>query len=144
MPIYSKPARLAISILIHVADHEVEHFSTVREIASETGVSEPTVAKLLQVLAKEGILESRKGPGGGFRLAHSPADISLLRVVTAVEGGEPLTDCAGGLPNCSELNPCPLHEKWKGVKAELVRFLEGTSLYELLAAARRMGRLARG
>lgn len=144
MAIYSKPAKLAVRILVQVAGHEEEgQLCAVRDVAVETGVSEPTVAKILQMLAKDGVLESRKGPGGGFRLAKPAQEISLLRIVTAIEGGTPLADCAGGFEECSELNPCPLHPRWKSVKAAVIQFLEGTSLYDLLKAARRVRQVER-
>ncbi|MFQ5692061.1 MAG: RrF2 family transcriptional regulator, partial [Nitrospinota bacterium] len=82
-----------------------------------------------------------KGPGGGFRLVSPPREITLWQIVTAVEGGEPLSDCVGGLEGCSEANPCALHSRWKGVKAQLVRFLEETTLHDIRVAARHVGQL---
>jgi Rrf2 family protein len=139
MAIYSKPAKLAIHILRYIADQNGEQLCTARDLAIESGVSEPTVAKVLQALAKDGILDSRKGPGGGFRMVHPASEISLWRIVTAIEGSPPLLDCVGGFEECSELNPCPLHEKWKVVKAELVSFLEETSLKDIVIAAHKTG-----
>ena len=142
MSIYSKPAKLAIHILRYIAEQNGEHLCTAHDLALESGVSEPTVAKVLQALAKEGILESRKGPGGGFRLALPPKKISLWWIIEALEGGPPLSGCIGGFKNCSDLDPCPLHDKWKRVKADLVRFLEGTSLQDVVTAARQIGQFA--
>ena len=141
MSFYSKPTKQAILILTHIADWRNERFYTVRDVSMMTGVSDPTATKVLQMLAKDGLVESRKGPGGGFRLALPPEEVKIFRVVTAMEGGEPFSDCIGGLENCSEANPCPLHEDWKKVKKPLIRFLEETSLLDILSAARRMGRI---
>ena len=141
MTIYSKPSKIAVRVLSYLASKEPDAVHAVREVAKETGVSEPTVAKTLQTLAKAGLLKSRKGPGGGFVLAAVPGDVSLARIVAAFEGNDFFPDCIGGLEECSDLAPCPLHEKWKSMKASLVEFLEDTSLKELVAVTRRRERL---
>jgi Rrf2 family protein len=120
-----------------MADLDGEKPCTVREVAAETGISEPTVAKILQILAKDGILRSRKGPGGGFRLGFPAGEITLYQIVSAVEGKELFDECLGGLPVCSESDPCPLHEKWKSAKQGLVLFLDATTLFDLVAVMRK-------
>jgi Rrf2 family protein len=141
MTIYSKPSKIAVRILSHLASKESGTVHAVRIVAKETGVSEPTVAKTLQTLAKVGLLKSRKGPGGGFILAALPGDVSLARIVSAFEGDNFFPDCIGGLEECSDLAPCPLHDKWKSMKNSLVEFLEDTSLKELVSVMRRREKL---
>ena len=114
----------------------MEKLSSVRDISSATGISEPTVAKTLQLLVKEGLLDSRKGPGGGFHLAISPELITLGRILRAVEGKEPFSECIAGLQTCSEDNVCPLHDKWEIVKQELINFLDSTTLEEMVLAVK--------
>ena len=127
-------------MLTHIAQSGMDQLSTVRDVSKATGISEPTVAKTLQLLVKEGILGSKKGPGGGFQLLVSPELITLRRIVRTVEGKEPFAECLGGLQTCSEENVCPLHEKWKIVKQGLVDFLDSTTLQEMALAVKKAER----
>ena len=136
MAIYSKSSQYAVSMLTQIARSGMEKLSSVRDISSATGISEPTVAKTLQLLVKEGLLDSRKGPGGGFHLAVSPELITLGRILRAVEGKEPFSECIAGLQTCSEDNVCPLHDKWEIVKQELINFLDSTTLEEMVLAVK--------
>ncbi len=133
MALYSKSVQNAVSILSHIAGGE-DGPQTVREISEMTGISAPTVAKTVQPLVKKRILKSRKGPGGGFVLAHPPGDINLGIIILAIEGKEPFEDCVAGLASCSEDNACPLHERWKPVKTGLLAFLESTNLDDMVRA----------
>lgn len=134
MAIYSKSTQYAVNMLAHIAHTGEETLNRVRDVSRATGISEPTVAKTLQVLVKEGILGSKKGPGGGFYLAVPPAQVTLGTILRAVEGKEPFSECVAGLQSCSEDNVCPLHDKWKIVKQELTNFLDSTTLQDMAAA----------
>ncbi|MEE9255929.1 MAG: Rrf2 family transcriptional regulator [bacterium] len=137
--IYSKPTKVAIRILTHFAGGGRERFHTGREVSAGTGISEPTVAKTLQCLAKEGILESRKGPGGGFRLALPPEQISLRRIVYTIDGGDPFDACISCSSKCEDDPLCPLHDKWKGVKEVIFDFMDSTSVRDMHEAVTRKG-----
>ncbi len=132
MSIYSKPSRLAVRFLTHLARQRGDALHSVREVSRATGISRPTSAKILQALAKEGILESRKGPGGGFRLVSKPEELSLARIVAAVQGKDFFSECVGGWKGCSSSNPCPLHESWSRVRGAMEEFLAKTTLGDIL------------
>ncbi len=134
MAIYSNSTQYAVNMLAHIAHMGEETLNRVRDVSRATGISEPTVAKTLQVLVKEGILGSKKGPGGGFYLAVPPAQVTLGTILRAVEGKEPFSECVAGLQSCSEDNVCPLHDKWKIVKQELTNFLDSTTLQDMAVA----------
>lgn len=74
--------------------------ASAREIASRLKVSEAHLAKVFQRLAKTGLLESRRGPGGGFRLGRSPKEISLLDIYQALDGPLPDEPCLFNKPVC--------------------------------------------
>lgn len=139
MAIYSKATQHAVSMLTHIAMTDANQFSSVREVSTATGISEPTVAKTLQVLVKEGLLGSRKGPGGGFYLAEDTDSITLGRIVRAIEGRELFAECVAGLKSCSEENVCPLHEKWSLMKQGLIDFLDSTTLSDMVLAVKNKG-----
>ena len=138
MAIYSKSTQYAVNMLSHIAQLGEKKPSTVHDVSMATEISEPTVAKTLQVLVKEGILSSKKGPGGGFYLASSPDVVTLGSILMAIEGKEPFGECIAGLESCNEENVCPLHDKWKIVKQELIDFLESTTLRDMASAVKNL------
>jgi Rrf2 family protein len=102
-------------------------------VAREIGAPQNYLGKLLKLLAEEGIVESQKGLGGGFRLARRPRQISLLDVVAPIEHINRWSGCILGQPECSEKAPCAIHHRWKGVRDSYLRILRGTTIAELAA-----------
>jgi Rrf2 family protein len=77
------------------------------------GVASPYLAKVLHRLSKEGLVETKRGYQGGYRIGRSAASIRLLDVVRAIEGGDSTERCMLGMAQCSDDRACPLHEFWK-------------------------------
>jgi Rrf2 family protein len=101
-------------------------------VAREIGAPPNYLGKLLQMLAREGLVQSQKGLGGGFRLARDPAAISLLDVVEPIEQVSRWSGCILGRPECSDSAPCALHERYKKVRNDYLRLLRDTTLADLL------------
>jgi Rrf2 family transcriptional regulator, iron-sulfur cluster assembly transcription factor len=104
----------ALTILPEDGSYRLAQF-----LAKELGIPGPYLAKILQSLAQSGILESVRGPKGGFRFAKAPTLITVGDVVEALEGPEAMDRCAMGFPGCGPENPCPMHIAWSEVKAQL-------------------------
>jgi Rrf2 family protein len=102
-------------------------------IAKEIGAPQNYLGKLLKALAEEGLAESQKGLGGGFRLARDARKISLLDVIEPIEHISRWSGCILGRPECSEVNPCAIHDRWKAVRDAYLRMLQRTTLAELVA-----------
>jgi Rrf2 family protein len=134
MMIYSKPCEYAIRALSYLARSSSGTPAQGQEIAKEEGIPGPILGKVLQELVRKGLLESRRGPGGGFRLARRPQLITLRDVVAAMDGLDQFLECAVGLENCSDESPCPLHDTWKGLRTQLMNYLEQTTLADMAAA----------
>jgi Rrf2 family protein len=101
-------------------------------VAREIGAPPNYLGKLLQMLAREGLVQSQKGLGGGFRLARDPGAISLLAVVEPIEQVSRWSGCILGRPECSDTFPCALHERYKQVRNDYLRLLRDTTLADLL------------
>lgn len=119
-------------------------FLLAKEVAERTGLPVPYLAKVLQSLAHAGILDSVRGPHGGFRLARPAAEITLADVVAALNDLESEA-CVMGFTQClSRVKPCPLHQAWCEAKAGLdetmahltVRDLRGVDLTHLKVVPR--------
>lgn len=85
----------------------------IREIAAGIEASEHTVGKLLQVLVKEDIINSVKGPSGGFFVSKVQLKRPIILIVEAIDGKQVFRECALGLSKCSATHPCPLHGAYK-------------------------------
>ena len=95
--LYSKPCEYAIRALTHVALTPKNSEVRGAEIARLEHLPGPVLAKILQELVRKGLLRSRRGPGGGFRLARRAELITLRDVVAAVDGLDQFLECAVGL-----------------------------------------------
>lgn len=98
----------------------VQHTSSTRfsigEIASEINENNHTVGKLLQKLTKAGIINSIKGPNGGFYITEQQRQLHVINIVEAIDGTEVFTECGLGFDKCSESKPCPFHNEFKHVR----------------------------
>ncbi len=82
----TKEADYAVMLLGCLAAHPPGKVYTAREAAASTGLPLPMVSKILRGLARERVLESQRGAGGGYRLERAPAQTSVAQVIRAVEG----------------------------------------------------------
>lgn len=131
---FSKACEYGIKAIIFIAQQsKAGERVSLKAVARETNSPEPFTAKILQQLTRSGLLLSLKGPTGGFSLGKVADKISLAEVVAAIDGDKLFTGCGLGLAECSEEKPCPLHDKFMHVRAELKEMLEGTSLADTTA-----------
>jgi Rrf2 family transcriptional regulator, iron-sulfur cluster assembly transcription factor len=99
----------AMSRLAELFAVDPEHRVSSIEIARSRNLPKPVVAKILTILAQAGLVSGYPGPGGGYRLARPPAEISLLDVVDIFERDED-DACPFGPGWCGHNDPCPLHD----------------------------------
>lgn len=100
----------------------------IKEIAEQVDSPEHFLAKILQDLSRKGLVQSTKGPNGGFYLDAQCLKRPLADIVTAVDGQEIFTGCGMGLKQCSEKNPCPLHKEFKKVRNQITHMLNNTTI----------------
>jgi Rrf2 family protein len=125
----SKKADYGLIALKHLAQHAEASISA-REIASEYNIPAELLAKVLQKLARKGLLVSQHGMNGGYVLARDPSKISIVDVVEALEGPIGITPCERG-SNCEQLEFCSVRDPLMKLKVKVVRVLGDTSIYEL-------------
>jgi len=109
----------------------VDRYVGAAQIASRIKAPANYLGKLLQKLARAGVVVGRKGSQGGFRLARSPGDITLLEVLEPVEHVMSERGCVLGKASCVHREPCSLHKKWSAVREEYFSFLRTTTLDEV-------------
>lgn len=105
---------------------------TAPTLAAETGLPAPTVSKLLRMLAKADLLDSQRGPQGGYSLARDPQHISMAEIITAIEGPIALMECLSDVTSdCDVEAICPTRTNWSRINHAIRRALEGISLDEM-------------
>ena len=132
--IYSRSAEYAIRAVVHLAMLAPGEYALAKTIAEETGIPSHFLAKILQELARDGFLKSSKGPGGGFRLGQAAEELSMLRIVEAVDGAGRFDRCIGGSPECNDRVACGMHDSWKALRSRIIDYLGGTSVADLAKA----------
>lgn len=124
----SEAASLALHTMALLAS-ETDRVISVRESASFLDVSEAHLAKVLQRLSQAGFVDSTRGPKGGFYLAKSPEDITLLDIYEVIEGKIEARDCLLHRPICKN-GKCIFGDLLKSMREDIVDHLSKTSLSE--------------
>jgi Rrf2 family protein len=94
------------------------------EVARRQDISPTFLGKIVQSLARAGILATRRGVGGGIQLARPVESITLLQVIEAVEGSLAVNTCVGSSPMCTQLDTCPAFPVWCRVQEALNQALD--------------------
>jgi Rrf2 family transcriptional regulator, iron-sulfur cluster assembly transcription factor len=130
---FSKACQYAVRAIVYIATHSQQgRCISLREIAREINSPEAFTAKILQQLVRSGLINSVKGPNGGFDMDKRQLNrVKLSQVVYAIDGDSIYRGCGLGLPECSEREPCPVHDKFKIIRNELRAMLEKTTIQEL-------------
>ena len=102
------------------------------QIAADTGIPKPYLAKIIHFLASRGIVLTKRGPSGGVSLSRSPRHISLLEIVEAIEGEEWCGNCMLGMDDCSASEFCPCSDFWAEICGKIERKLRETSLEDII------------
>ena len=131
--IYSNACEYAIRAMTYLARNP-SALHLAREIAEEEEIPYYFLSKILQNLARDGLLKSTKGRGGGFELAKKPESIKLYDIKVSIDGDVDLYECAVGLAKCNDRQPCPLHDTFKPLRERIKRYLKETSLSEMAFA----------
>jgi len=130
----STKGRYAVMAMIDLAGRGEGGATRLADIAERQQISRPYLEQLFSRLRRRGLVESVRGPGGGYRLSRPPAEISVADVVLAVD--EPLraTRCRGVGPGCMKGGVrCLTHDLWEETGRQIALYLSGVSLTDVLA-----------
>jgi Rrf2 family protein len=128
----STTAEYALRAVLHIAEVAGEGSVPVERIAEALNQPRNYLSKILHTLVRPGVLESTRGPRGGFRLAVPAEELTLLDVVRVFDPLDERRSCLLGRPFCSDVNPCPVHHRWKDVAERAAAFFRDTTVAEVL------------
>jgi Rrf2 family protein len=127
----SRTSLHVVKALRHLARLPKGTYAGAGTIAVAIDAPQNYLSKQLQLLARNGMVESRRGSGGGFRLNRDPSEITLYEVVSSIEDVEVWTRCLLGQKDCSDEDPCALHAKWSSVREQYLALLRTTTIAEV-------------
>ena len=133
----TRTADYGVRVMMRLATAPGGTRMTVADLARDSHASPAYTAKILQRLAGVRLVVSRRGFDGGFELARHPRDISVLDIVTALEGPLCLNACLPGGAGCDDSETCAARDVWARAQTALANVLAGETLERLAEGTRR-------
>jgi Rrf2 family iron-sulfur cluster assembly transcriptional regulator len=139
--------RYAVTAMLDLALRYDKGAVTLADIAKRQGISLSYLEQLFAKLRRSGLVDSVRGPGGGYTLAMEPSKISVAEIVVAINENIDATRC-GGEKNCHGDETCLTHQLWEDLSTRIHEFLSGITLADLVTkphvqevASRQEGRM---
>jgi FeS assembly SUF system regulator len=123
----------AVTLLSHMGNGGEEALWAASGLAEKSGLSMPTAAKILKLLAKGGLVSAQRGATGGYKLERRPSEISIAEIIEIMDGPIAITDCSHGSAheNCKIHRLCPMSVGWNKVNGAVRDSLKKVSLAEM-------------
>ena len=135
--LFSRQCEYALQAVLYLAKIKSGKMISIKEMAGQLDIPYHYLAKILQNLSNKGILKSVKGRTGGFALRVPVDQITLLDVIDAVDGPAVKYTCVMGFGDCSEENPCALHNEWVRLRTGLFDVLNDKNVIQLAKEMRK-------
>ena len=120
-----------IVVMAHLAECKDDDSHNARELAEETQLPAPVVSKILKSLTRAGLLISQRGSKGGYSLARTPSEISVVEMITALEGPVGITECTIQPGACAQESSCQVRDPWQRINGAVRTALERITLADL-------------
>lgn len=127
--------RFAVTAMIDVALNNGKGPVTLAGVSERQKISLSYLEQLFGKLRRHGLVDSVRGPGGGYNLARNPTSLSVAEIILAVDEPIDATQC-GGRENCHDDGRCMTHELWAGLNTHIFSFLRGVTLEQLVREQR--------
>ncbi len=124
--------RYAVTAMLDLALHFDKGAVTLADIARRQGISLSYLEQLFAKLRRSGLVDSVRGPGGGYNLAMPPSKITVAEIIVAINENIDATRC-GGEKNCHGDQTCLTHQLWEDLSAQIHNFLSGITLADLVS-----------
>jgi Rrf2 family protein len=128
---FTKQLDYGLMAMQYIAAHKGDAPVGVKRIADEFGIPVELLAKVLQHLAKGGLMVAQSGPRGGYRLALPPSAVTVGQVIRALEGPLAIVSCMGNHGDCAQASRCTLRNPARKLQAAITDLLDTTTLAEL-------------
>ena len=119
--------RFAVTAMVDLALHQADGPVTLSEISGRQKISLSYLEQLFGRLRRHGLVDSVRGPGGGYTLARVMDEVTVADIITAVDEPIDATQC-GGMENCVEEGKCITHDLWANLTAHIFEYLASVKL----------------
>jgi len=120
----TKKADYGLMAMKHLAERTPKAASSAKDVAEAYGIPQEALAKILQRLAKAGLLKSQHGINGGYTLARDPSTISAFEVIQAIDGPLFITSCITVRGECDQTDRCTIREPLRKVNESIEQVLK--------------------
>src|ERR1700692_1473135 len=127
----TKKADYALMAMKHLAEHLEEGSCSAKDVAEAYGIPQEALAKILQRLAKVGLVQSQQGTHGGYTLARDPKMISAFEVIKAIDGPLFITSCVTVRGECDQTDRCTIREPLRKVNDSIEGVLRRIKISEM-------------
>lgn len=140
--ILSNTCKYGIRAVLYLALYADEEKKIgIKKISKELSIPTPFLGKILQLLARKKILNSTKGPNGGFGLGKEPDKISLLDIVMIIDGEDVFDICMVNTNDCKNKNirkaPCPVHDELKVIRDQIISLFRRETVESIVTCIRK-------
>lgn len=138
----SNTCKYGIRAIIYLALENSDKKVGIKQIAEDLDIPSPFLSKILQLLAKNKILTSTKGPHGGFGLGKEADKITLMDVVKVIDGMDFFDTCLIGMKSCTDPESsvrCPIHNQYEPIRQETRSLFENTTILQLAESIKLSG-----
>ena len=131
---FSKTTEYALRATIYIAQKSTEENKLgIEEISNAIDSPQSFTAKILQLLTRDKIVSSVRGPNGGFYISEKAKKLPARSILQAMGEAEVLEKCVLGLKKCSEVQPCPMHSQYKSIRQQLIQLFVTKTIQQLAA-----------
>lgn len=123
--------RYAVTAMLDLAINHNQGPITLADISQRQGISLSYLEQLFSRLRRQGLVDSTRGPGGGYRLSRNADEIAIADVISAVDETVDATRCRGQ-KNCHDSRACLTHQLWTDLSEQIRDFLDGITLAQVL------------
>ncbi len=135
--ILSAKSRYAVMAMVDLAGRGAEKPVVLAELAEAQQIPLPYLEQIFAQLRREGLVESIRGPGGGYRLARDAGAISIADIVASADESLKMTRCSAEEGGClSSKGKCLTHDLWEGLGEHIAAYLSGIYLAEIVQEKR--------
>lgn len=127
----TKKADYGLMAMRHLAEHADQGACSAKDVADSYGIPQEALAKILQRLAKAGLLHSQHGINGGYTLARAPETISAFEVIRAIDGPLFITSCVTVRGECDQTDRCNIREPLRKVNSSIEEVLRRIKISEM-------------
>ena len=127
----SKKADYGLIAVKHLATRTSNGACSASDIAEAYGISATLLAKVLQRLAKRGLVTARHGSSGGYRLAREPGRITALEVISAIDGPLSITACVTHRGPCDQTSTCTVREPLRRINESILQLLGTVTISQM-------------